>query len=110
MREYPIIDLVATGARIRELKILNHLRVQDISDYMGFESVQSVYKWMRGESLPTVDNLYALSRLFGTSMDNILIEKKGDASPLVPFFGAFLYVLLRNYASYRLNQRFISFS
>ena len=40
---------------------------------MGFESDQAVYKWQRGESLPTVDNLFALSRLFGTSVDDILI-------------------------------------
>ena len=110
MREYPIIDLVATGARIRELKILNHLRVQDISDYMGFESVQSVYKWMRGESLPTVDNLFALSRLFETSIDNILIEKKGDESPLVHFSGAFLYFYGKILSHIFLNQRLISFT
>lgn len=43
---------------------------------MGFESEQAVYKWQRGDSLPTVDNLYALSRLFGTSVDNILRGNK----------------------------------
>ena len=40
---------------------------------MGFESAQAVYKWQRGDSLPTVDNLYALSVLFGTTVDEILV-------------------------------------
>ena len=75
MKDYPVIDLAATGARIRQLRLKNNLRVEDVSEYMGFESVQAVYKWQRGESLPTVDNLFALSRLFGTSMENILIER-----------------------------------
>ena len=70
--DYPVLDMVATGARIKELRIQHHLRVEDIAEYMGFDTGQAVYKWQRGESLPTVDNLYALSRLFGTSVDDIL--------------------------------------
>ncbi|MDB8005665.1 hypothetical protein [Agathobacter rectalis] len=31
-----------------------------------------------GESLPTVDNLYALSRLLHTSVDDILIGEKEE--------------------------------
>lgn len=50
---------------------------------MGFESEQAVYKWQRGDSLPTVDNLYALSRLFETTVDDILRgEREEDESPL----------------------------
>ena len=72
MDDYPVIDPVATGARIRELRKERHLKVSDIRDYMGFESEQAIYKWQRGESLPTVDNLYALSRLFRVRMDDIV--------------------------------------
>ena len=39
-----------------------------------------------GESLPTVDNLYALSRLLHTSVDDILIgEKERDDEPSLSF-------------------------
>lgn len=79
---YPVLDARATGARIRELRIACHLRVEDVAKFMGFESEQAVYKWQRGDSLPTVDNLYALSRLFETSVDNILIgSREKDESP-----------------------------
>ena len=74
--EYPVLDTKATGARIRELRKARHLKVEDVARFMGFESEQAVYKWQRGDSLPTVDNLYALSRLFGTSVDNILRGNK----------------------------------
>ena len=48
---------------------------------------QAVSKWENGESLPTVDNLYALSRLLHTSVDDILIgEKERDDEPLSFFF------------------------
>jgi len=85
--EYPVIDLKATGARIKELRIKNQLSVEEVSHFMGFESIQAVYKWQRGESLPSIDSLYALSLLFRTSMDEILIgsrEKEEDMSPLLP--------------------------
>ena len=62
MKYYPSIDIQATGRRIRELRKQKHLRVEDVSAFMGFETGQAVYKWQRGESLPTVDNLYALVR------------------------------------------------
>lgn len=89
--EYPVLDAKATGKRIRNLRKAKHLKVEDISRFMGFESVQAVYKWQRGESLPTVDNLYALGKLFGTSVDDILCGREEDESPLLPFSIAFLF-------------------
>lgn len=95
---YPVLDLKATGERINQLRKDNNLRVIDVAEYMGFESTQAVYKWQRGESLPTVDNLYALSRLLHTSVDDILIgEKERDDEPSLSFsfyiFFGFLVLL-----------------
>ena len=85
--EYPVIDAVATGARIKALRKAHHLKVEDVARFMGFESQQAVYKWQRGDSLPTVDNLYALSRLFETSMDDILRgSKEENESSLLPLY------------------------
>lgn len=68
----PVIDMVATGERIKELRRENNLRVADICDFLGLTSEQSVFKWQRGESLPTIDNMCALSRLFNTSLEGII--------------------------------------
>ncbi len=84
---YPVLDPIATGKRIRELRKEHDLKVKEVANYMGFESTQAVYKWQRGESLPTVDNLYALSKLFDTSVDDILRgSKERDESPSLNFF------------------------
>ncbi len=85
---YPVLDLKKTGERIKELRRERNLKVSDIAEFMGFESEQAVYKWQRGDSLPTVDNLFALCRLFGTTVEDILIEDmKGEGeSPLLPRF------------------------
>lgn len=72
MKQFPILNATATGARIRELRKANKLTVEQVRDFLGLESVQAIYKWQRGESLPSIDNLYALSTLFDTSVDSIL--------------------------------------
>ena len=83
--QYPVIDMVKTGANIRRLRLLNHLTVATISKNLGFTTGIAIYKWQRGESLPTVDNLLALSRMFHVTMNEILITgPEEDESPL-PF-------------------------
>lgn len=76
MVTFPVLDIKATGNRIKEIRVKKHISVNEICEYMGFENPQAVYKWQRGESLPTVDNLYALSRLFDTPMEQILCEQE----------------------------------
>ena len=63
MVQFPVIDPVATGANICRLRKDRGLTVRDLQHYFGFEEPQAIYKWQRGQSLPSVDNLYALSAL-----------------------------------------------
>ena len=74
MQSYPVIDLSATGANIERLRKARGLSVRDLQDYFGFEAPQAIYKWQRGQSLPTVDNLYALSALLHVPMETILVS------------------------------------
>ena len=73
MNAFPVIDLVATGDNIRRLRLERGLTVRDIQSYFGFEEPRAIYKWQKGESLPTVDNLYALGTLLEVPMDQILV-------------------------------------
>ena len=75
--EYPILDLKKTGKRIKDLREERDMSVEEVTEFLGHISAQSVYKWQRGESLPTIDNLYALSKLFKTPIDDILIGNRG---------------------------------
>ena len=75
MTTFPIIDVQATGANILRLRKLNGLSVKDLQVYFGFEGPQAIYKWQWGQCLPSVDNLFALSKLFNTSIDEILVER-----------------------------------
>ena len=88
MKYYPSINIQATGRRIRELRKQNNLRVEDVIEYLGLVSEQAVYKWQRGECMPTLDNMYALSILFNTTIEEIIIPmetqsmEEGESLPL----------------------------
>ena len=70
------IDPIATGENIIRLRKERGLTVRDIQSYFGFEEPQAIYKWQRGQSLPTVDNLYALGALLDVTMDEILVQTR----------------------------------
>ena len=73
-KAFPTIDAEATGMNIRRLRIEKGLTVRDLQNYFGFEEPQAIYKWQRGESLPSVDNLYALGNLLEVPMEQILVS------------------------------------
>lgn len=76
MYKYPVIDLVETGKNITRLMKLNGISVKDLQDIFGFEHPQAIYKWKRGECLPTIDNLIILATVFHTTIDKIIVIKE----------------------------------
>lgn len=76
MVNFPVIDMEATGQNIIRLRKARGLTVRDLQMYFGFEEPQAIYKWQRGKSLPTVDNLYALGALLDVPMEEILVSAK----------------------------------
>ena len=39
-----------------------------------------VYRWFRGDSLPTLENIYALSVLLGVAIDELLVREESTLS------------------------------
>lgn len=86
MTAFPSIDLIATGNNIKKIRIACGLSVKDLQNFFGFEQPQAIYKWQWGECLPSVDNLYALSKLFNVPIDKILVGKNEDFIFILRFF------------------------
>lgn len=62
-----------TGTRIKTLLKEKGYTVKDIQEAMGFEYPQAIYKWLSGNSLPTLDNFVILSRVLNTRIEDILV-------------------------------------
>lgn len=82
-RIYPVIDMVRTGRNIKMIMQAKGLSVKEIQKFLLLETPQSIYHWFEGKSMPTLDNLYALSELFRIPVDMLL---KGNRKYVfVPF-------------------------
>ena len=72
----PYIDAIETGININDLRMSAGLSVKDIQSVFGFSTPQAVYKWIRGDSIPSVDNLVVLAKVLGVTINDIIICKE----------------------------------
>lgn len=77
MNTWPVINMIATGKNIVRLRQNAGLTVRDLQDVFGFSTPQAIYKWQRGTTIPTVDNLVVLAALFHVTVDEILVLEEG---------------------------------
>lgn len=74
----PMVDMKHTGENIVSLRRRKGLTVRDIQSLLGFTTPQAIYKWQRGETLPTIENLAALACILCVPMEEILaVECRG---------------------------------
>ena len=69
----PTINMAATGANIRALIKTRGLTISDVQNRCGFRTPQAIFKWMRGDTLPSIDNLVILANLLNVTIDSIII-------------------------------------
>lgn len=76
MREKDLnIDVRATGKKITELLREKNKEVKDLQVYLKLEGPQPIYRWMKGKTLPSVYNLYAIARFFDVKIDDLIISR-----------------------------------
>ena len=70
---FPAVNMKQTGRNIAVLRRQSGISVKELQRMLGFSTPQAIYKWQNGSSLPTVDNLVALSAIFSVPIDAILV-------------------------------------
>ena len=73
-----MINMVKTGQNIIYLRKKAGLSVKDLQDIFGFSTPQAIYKWQQGVSLPTIDNLVVLAKIFHVHIEDILVIEEGQ--------------------------------
>lgn len=74
------IDMKRTGMRMKELCRQKGITVKAIQKELHIGAFQSIYAWFSGKSLPSLDNMYCLSRLLGIAMEDMIVgmaDEKG---------------------------------
>lgn len=73
IQNFPSIDMIKTGQNITKMRISAGLSVKDIQQIFGFSTPNAIYKWQKGQAMPTLDNIAVLAVLFGVRIDYILV-------------------------------------
>ena len=58
--DYPVIDPVETGSNIRTLIRNSGNTITGVGRLLGLADMSTMYKWLRGDALPGIDNMLAL--------------------------------------------------
>ncbi|MBR5965109.1 MAG: helix-turn-helix transcriptional regulator [Treponema sp.] len=71
----PVLDLEATGAKIKTLMKQRGITPRQLQGILDFPYVQTVYNWFAGKNMPTLDNLVALAHVLAVPMDDIIVTR-----------------------------------
>ena len=73
----PVIDVPATSKNLKSLRETHNITVAQIQKLLHMENPQSIYNWENSEikSLPRLDNLVFLAKLYEVSIDELLVIK-----------------------------------
>ena len=74
----PVLDLEATGTKIKTLMKQRGITPRQLQLILNFPYVQTVYNWFAGKNMPTLDNLIVLAKVLDVTMDDIVVTKMVD--------------------------------
>lgn len=69
----PVLDLAATGAKIKTVMKDKGITARELQIIMDFPYVQTIYNWFAGKNMPTIDNLVVLAKILAVPMDELVV-------------------------------------
>lgn len=70
---YASLDATMTGKRIQHVISESKYSVKDFQTMLRLSCPQPIYRWMKGQTLPSIDNLYMMHRILGIHMEDMLV-------------------------------------
>ena len=73
------LDMQMTGQLLNYMIRKQGYSVGEIQKALSLSCPQPIYRWIRGQTMPSIDNLYKLSRLLNVHMDELVIASHDEA-------------------------------
>ena len=70
--DFPQILRKETGIRLYHIMEALDISCRQLKEMLNLASVQAIYRWLNGDNMPSLDNLYAMSRFFGTDIECLI--------------------------------------
>lgn len=75
------IDVERTGRQLKKCCKERGIKPSDIQKALFLHNPQAVYKWFRGEALPSIENLCTVADLLRLPIEALLIFQEDESSP-----------------------------
>lgn len=75
------LDAVLTGRKLQDAIKQSGHSIKELQEMLGLSCPQPIYRWIKGRTLPSIDNLYMLSRILGVHMEDLLVPRDIGGSP-----------------------------
>lgn len=85
--QFPVIDNSLTGQHLREVCRQKNISAGQVHQSLCLGSTQTVYDWFKGRTLPSLENMVALSVLLGYTVEDLIVfapsgeKKKHHTAP-----------------------------
>lgn len=73
-KNYAPMDMKKSGRWMRFVCVVKGITVREICKILGVSCPQSVYAWFNGKTMPSLDNLYGMSWLLDSPIDELVLS------------------------------------
>lgn len=74
-KNYITVNVELTGRRLYNAIIESGHTVRELQEMLQFACPQSIYRWIRGKTLPSLENLYRISKYLKIPMEELIISE-----------------------------------
>lgn len=78
LKNFITLDMELSGQKLRAAIKKSGYSVKELQKMLCLSCPNPIYRWMHGYTLPSIDNLYRLSRILETPMEELLAIKYVD--------------------------------
>ena len=72
------LDMTMTGHVLNLMIKKRGYTVSEIQKELGLSCPQPIYRWINGQTLPSIDNLYKLSTLLEVHMEDLILPRQDE--------------------------------
>ena len=82
MVDIPVIDVEATSKKLKSIRVQHDISVAEMQKLFAMENPQSIYNWENPDkkTLPCLDNLVILAKLYQVQIDELLVISEDTSS------------------------------
>ena len=66
-----LLENMSQGARLKFIRVIENLELDDVAKYMGYSSNKSIREWENNSKSPDATILKRLAEIYGVSIDAI---------------------------------------